>query len=195
MPPPNAADPHRPSGPNAPKPRVAQPSASAPASVTPPTDAAKAAASGPPGDSLKTHMPAGEIGVRNAPGAVSSTASGGTSKAEDTSRTAGYVADLTQTNVPPPGPPIAKEPANFVGPEGIAPPPVRGTAKEPGPIPPLPDPAPIDPSPIGDPTRRTPDKPRDPSDPRPSPTPASPVKKPDREPPNPAAPVKRPPQF
>lgn len=68
-------------------------------------------------DSLKTQMPTGEVGVRSEPGLALASDSGGTSKAEDTPRAAGYVADLTRTNVPPPGPPVPKSPENFAGPE------------------------------------------------------------------------------
>ena len=153
-----------------------------PATRTPmsPVDAAKAAASEPGVDSLKTQMPAGELGVRNPPGLILSTASGGTSKAEDTTRSAGYVADLTKTNEPPPGPPIAKEPSNFAGPEAeTVPPVVRTPSPGPGPKPPLPDPSGSDPTP------------RPPT----PPTPAEPVRKPNREPENPADPTKNPAQV
>ena len=118
--------------------KLARPPVPATRVPTPAVDAAKAAVSGPGADSLQTQMPAGELGVRNPPGDVLSTASGGTSKAEDTTRAAGYVADLTKTNEPPPGPPIAKEPSNFAGPESTTPPPVRiqPTPKGAGPRPP-----------------------------------------------------------
>ncbi len=158
---------------------------------TPPVDAAKDAASEPGPDSLKTQMPSGELGVRNLPGDVLSTASGGTSKAEDTTRAAGYVADLTKSNEPPPGPPIAKEPSNYAGPEATTPPPVdrASVARAPGPTPPLPDPAGIDPAPRSDPSKSpNPAERRDP----PPPTPANPIERPLREPPNPADPVKNP---
>lgn len=147
-----------------------------------PIDAAKAAASEPGVDSLKSHMPAGELGVRNPPGLILSTASGGTSKAEDTTRAAGYVADLTKTNEPPPGPPVAKEPSNFAGPEAETVPPVKrapASVPGPGPKPPLPDPQGSDPTPR----------------PTPPPTPANPVPKPNREPDNPADPTKNPAQV
>ena len=110
--------------PNDPPRKLARPPVPATRIPTPPVDAAKVAASEQGPDSLKLEMPSGELGVRNPPGDVLSTASGGTSKAEDTTRAAGYVADLTRVNEPPPGPPIAKEPSNFAGPESTTPPPV-----------------------------------------------------------------------
>ena len=85
---------------------------------------------GPSGpDALKTQMPTGEVGVRNPPGLTLASGSGGTSKAEDTSRAAGYVADLTKANEPPPGPPIAKSPENFAGQTGTTPTPGEVPAK------------------------------------------------------------------
>lgn len=85
---------------------------------------------GPSGpDALKTQMPTGEVGVRNPPGLTLASGSGGTSKAEDTSRAAGYVADLTKANEPPPGPPIAKSPENFAGQTGTPPTPGEVPAK------------------------------------------------------------------
>lgn len=164
--------------------RLTPPPVSATRAPMSPIDAAKAAASEPGVDSLKSHMPAGELGVRNPPGLILSTASGGTSKAEDTTRAAGYVADLTKANEPPPGPPVAKEPANFAGPEAeTVPPVVRTPPPGPGPKPPVPDPLGSDPTP-----RPTPP-------PTPPPTPANPVRKPDREPENPADPTKNPAQV
>jgi hypothetical protein len=58
---------------------------------------------------LKTQMPTGEVGVRNQPGATLASASGGTSKAEDTSRAAGTSPIWQKPNAAPPGPPIEKE--------------------------------------------------------------------------------------
>jgi len=91
-----------------------------------------------PVDSLKTLMPAGELGSRNDPSPVLASRSGGTSKAEDTSRAAGYVADLTQPNVAPPGPPIAKAAENFEGLDGATDPAQRAAKSGPGPTPPAP---------------------------------------------------------
>jgi hypothetical protein len=155
--------------PNDPRRKIASAPQAAKPTELPPVDAAKAAAAPLGTDSLKSQMPAGELGVRNLPIEVTSTASGGTSKAEDTTRAAGYVVDLTRTNEPPPGPPIAKEPSNFVGPESKTPPPTKLPAGTP-------------PHPAGE---------RKPA----PPTPANPVRKPDREPPSPAAPTKDPAQV
>jgi hypothetical protein len=69
------------------------------------------------GDPLKTMMPAGESGSRNPTRNRQATASGGTSGAEDTTRTAGYVADLASNSEAPPGPPVAKDPAMTTRPE------------------------------------------------------------------------------
>lgn len=67
---------------------------------------------------LRTPLPPAPIGtVKDRPQVLASQ-SGGTSRAEDTTRAAGYVADTTGTNVPPPGPPIDKSPANFEGLDG-----------------------------------------------------------------------------
>jgi hypothetical protein len=70
-----------------------------------------------PRDPLKTVMPAGETGSRNPPKPRTATASGGTSGAEDTTRAAGYVADLASKPEAPPGPPVAKDPALTTRPE------------------------------------------------------------------------------
>jgi hypothetical protein len=92
-----------------------------PSRPTPPVAPAPVA---PPGaDALKTQMPTGEVGVRHVPGPTLASDSGGSSKTEDTPRAAGYVADLTKTNEPPPGPPIAKSPEEFAGPESATIPP------------------------------------------------------------------------
>jgi hypothetical protein len=68
-------------------------------------------------DPLKTVMPAGEAGARNPPRRRTATESGGTSGAEDTTRAAGYVADLASAPEAPPGPPVAKDPAMTTRPE------------------------------------------------------------------------------
>jgi hypothetical protein len=74
-------------------------------------------------DAMKVVMPAGEIGPRNPTKLRPATASGGTSGAEDTTRAAGYVTDMTLPREAPPGPPVQVDPASLVGPEGTAPPP------------------------------------------------------------------------
>ncbi len=102
-------------------------------------------------DTLKSQMPTGEAGVRNPPGFTRASESGGTSKAEDTSRAAGYVADLTKANDAPPGPPVGKTPENFAGQTGAAPTPGKRPAKPtPNTTPPTP---PVPPNPP--PTTRT----------------------------------------
>lgn len=102
--------------------RVARPvTAPEPTKAEPKSDATLAPK---PPDSLRTLMPAGELGVRNPSEARPSTESGGTSGAEDTSRAAGYVADLATQSVAQPGPAVAKDPSLFAGPEAITPPPV-----------------------------------------------------------------------
>ena len=115
----------------------------------------------PPVDSLKTVMPAGELGSRNDPSTVLASRSGGTSKAEDTSRAAGYVADLTQENVAPPGPPITKSAENFEGLDGATDPAQHEAKSGPGPTPPAPP---------------TPDPLDTDASPRPSPNPGTPLK-------------------
>lgn len=96
-------------------------------------------------DTLKTQMPAGEVGVRNPPGVTLASDSGGTSKAEDTSRAAGYVADLTKPNAAPPGPPVEKSPENFAGQTGAATSPGQKPAKATPNTTPPPPPAPPSP--------------------------------------------------
>jgi hypothetical protein len=90
-------------------------------------------------DSLKSVMPAGEASDRNPPQTRPASSNGGTSAAEDTTRTAGYVVDLSVGNEPPPGPPVAKDPALLKGADqpaaSPAPSPKQGTPKtsrEPG---------------------------------------------------------------
>jgi hypothetical protein len=85
--------------------------------VSPPNGSALAAK-----DPLALLMPTGEVGPRDT-GTTSSTESGGTSKTEDTSRAAGYVADLARPSEPPPGPPVEKSPEDFAGPESMTVPP------------------------------------------------------------------------
>ena len=136
----------------------------APSSAKTPTPTTKRPASTPPStlpatpevkDVLKTQMPTGEVGVRNQPGATLASASGGTSKAEDTSRAAGYVADLTKPNAAPPGPPIEKTAENFAGQSGNTPAPGKRPEKAtPNTTPPTP-PSP----PTPDPTTPVPDRP------------------------------------
>ena len=65
----------------------------------------------------------GEESVGKPPTRQLSTPSGGTSGAGDSTRTAGYVADLSKPNVPPPGPPVVIEPTELAGPEAVTPPP------------------------------------------------------------------------
>jgi hypothetical protein len=77
----------------------------------------------PKKDPLKVVMPAGESGDLNPPGLREATKSGGTSGAEDTPRTAGYVVDLHTRNEPPPGPPLPKDPALLAGAEDSPTPP------------------------------------------------------------------------
>ena len=97
---------------------------------TPPesdVEAAKAKATPAGTESLRTMMPTGEVGVRHPPELETSSLTGNSSKAEDTSRAAGYVADLDRESAPPPGPPLKREATDVVGPEGDAPPPVAPT--------------------------------------------------------------------
>lgn len=58
-----------------------------------------------------------------APDGASTTANGGASGNEDSTRAAGYVTDATQPPASPPGPAVEHDPAQFVGPLGDAPPP------------------------------------------------------------------------
>ena len=85
-----------------------------------------------PKDSLKLLMPAGEDTVRNPSSARPATANSGTSGAEDTTRTAGYVVDLETKSEPPPGPPVKLDPAQLDGPEAVTAPPKKspGNAQE-----------------------------------------------------------------
>jgi len=82
-------------------------------------------------DPLKGLMPSGEATDRNPPQPRAASSSGGTSAAEDTTRTAGYVADLSITNEPPPGPPVPKDPALLAGADQVPAPPGRGTPSSP----------------------------------------------------------------
>jgi hypothetical protein len=110
---------------------------------------------------LPTLLPARAAAAPDVQAAMPATNSGGTAKTSDTTRAAGYVADLTKPSEPPPGPPIAKSPENFAGPESAAVPPTpqksrdpqsapktatRAAAAGPGPTPPIPDPAGADPT-------------------------------------------------
>ncbi len=65
----------------------------------------------------------GETAVRKPHEERMATESGGTSGAEDTTRLAGYVADISKTNEPPPGPPVPKDAALTPPPEKTPPPP------------------------------------------------------------------------
>lgn len=105
-----------------PTPPPPSPDAPPPPKAPPPVPTGPKPPTPPNEDPLKLEMPTGEVGVRNKPGIAFASDSGGTSKAEDTSRAAGYVADLTRTNDPPPGPPIEKSPESFAGQTGVAPP-------------------------------------------------------------------------
>ncbi len=111
--------------------------------VPKPAPAAPTPAGPSSADVLASQVPTGEIGVRNEVDESIAGASGGTSKTEDTSRAAGYVADLTKTNEPPPGPPVEKSPEDFAGPESES-------------VPPKPLPAPAKPASAIPPRRRTP---------------------------------------
>lgn len=91
---------------------------------TPPPDPRDSTPKSPAApDSLKVIMPAGEVGSRNPPHSRLATESGGTSGAEDTSRAAGYVADLTAVRDSPPGPPVQLDKAQLAGPDTIPAPP------------------------------------------------------------------------
>ena len=82
-------------------------------------------------DPLKALMPSGEATGRNPPQPRSASAHGGTSAAEDTTRTAGYVVDFSVSNEPPPGPPIPKDPALLARSDQVPAPPNRGTPSSP----------------------------------------------------------------
>jgi hypothetical protein len=141
-------------------------------------------------DVLPTLTPARAVAVRDVPSVTRATNSCGTAKTGDTSRAAGYVADLTKTNEPPPGLPIAKSPANFAGPESAMVPPIppkqpgqpnpakRDETTAAGPTPPIPDPAGSDPALRSTPpisksqsaTAQTPSRPPNPASPGPGST-------------------------
>lgn len=76
-------------------------------------------------DPLQPVMHTGEVGVHGDPATLLASDSGGMSRAEDTPRAAGYVADLTRKHAAPPGPPVRKSPGDFTRPENEAPPPKK----------------------------------------------------------------------
>ncbi len=84
----------------------------------------------PGAESLEVVLPKSGTGARSPTAPMRAAESGGSSRTEDTSRGAGYVADLTKANEPPPGPPVAKSPENFAGQSGTIP-----TEGEPPPVP------------------------------------------------------------
>jgi hypothetical protein len=105
----------KPVGPANPAARANERGAPGPRPLTPDSSSPSSA------DPLQLHMPADESVTRDHTEERAATASGGTSGAEDSTRAAGYVADLTARPEPAPGPPIPKNPSNFVGPEREAP--------------------------------------------------------------------------
>lgn len=108
-------------------PQSAGPSASP--STRPPDPAGATPRVSAPKDSMKEVMPAGESGSRNPPRTRPSTGSGGTSGAEDTTRTAGYVADFARPQDVGPGGPAEPMPTYLDAPEG----PPRDAAGKPDP--------------------------------------------------------------
>jgi hypothetical protein len=97
-------------------PQSAGPSASPSAPPKDPASATPRVAA--PKDPIKEVMPAGEKGPRNPPKTRPATGSGGTSGAEDTTRTAGYVADFARTRDVGPGGPAEPMPTYLDAPEG-----------------------------------------------------------------------------
>ena len=88
-----------------------------------PTPTPKDTIAGPAPYPLRLVKSSGEESVGKPPAGRLATPSGGTSGAEDTTRTAGYVADLSKAPAVPPGPPVAREATELEGPEGTTPPP------------------------------------------------------------------------
>jgi hypothetical protein len=97
-------------------PQSAGPSAAP--STRPPDPAGSTPRVAAPKDPIKEVMPAGETGPRNPPKTRASTGAGGTSGAEDTTRTAGYVADFARSRDVGPGGPAEPMPTYLDSPEG-----------------------------------------------------------------------------
>ena len=91
---------------------------SAAPSERPPSAAASTPKAPGAADPIKELMPAGEKGSRNPTKTRPSTGSGGTSGAEDTTRTAGYVADFARPRDEGPGGPAKPMPTYMDSPEG-----------------------------------------------------------------------------
>lgn len=143
-----------------------------PATPTPAAPATRPAADPPSlghGDARSEADGVHEATVRSNPELVTTGRCGGTSRAGDTSRLAGYVADQERTSAVPPGAAIAKSPENFAGPENDEGKPPRRPPAAPTPKPAPPSPAP-DPAGIAPPPA---------SPPPPSPPPPPPVRGPD----------------
>jgi hypothetical protein len=130
------------------------PTPSVPHGATAPTDAAVVQPAGPPalghGEPRVEANRVHEATVRSNPDLVTAGRCGGTSRAGDTSRLAGYVADQERASAVPTGGAIAKSPEDFAGPESEPGKPPRrppaGPTPRPAPPSPAPTPTGIDPA-------------------------------------------------